>query len=70
MTISNICYLLLKHFFILYFLPIIYGKNVTEDYNDSFTRTYLYPLSATAFSSIPYICLSNIFKNSTVTIKI
>uniref|UniRef100_A0A0K0FGZ1 Lipase_3 domain-containing protein n=1 Tax=Strongyloides venezuelensis TaxID=75913 RepID=A0A0K0FGZ1_STRVS len=66
MIISNIYHLLFKYFFILLFLPIIYGNNVTEDFDDSFARTYLYPLSAAAFSSVPDICLSNIFKNSTL----
>uniref|UniRef100_A0AAF5DS75 Fungal lipase-like domain-containing protein n=1 Tax=Strongyloides stercoralis TaxID=6248 RepID=A0AAF5DS75_STRER len=40
--------------------------NQNEEYNDAFARNILYPLSAAAFSSVPNLCLKNIFKNSTL----
>ncbi|CEF59639.1 Lipase, class 3 family-containing protein [Strongyloides ratti] len=56
-------------FFII--IQINYGKNnylnnENEEYNDTFTRNILYPLSAAAFSSNPNNCLNNIFKNYTL----
>lgn len=58
-------------FFII--IQINYGKNdylnnENEEYNDTFTRNILYPLSAAAFSSNPNNCLNNILKNYTVNI--